>query len=950
LSVKRELNRLKEKFEHYMSFMFPKDPLAFFEQNLGFKPTEYQVQLTKFFTENQFVAARWCRQSGKSHIISALLLHYALIHPDTYIAVVGPSWRQTKLIIRRINSFLRKLPKGSYHKPQKTIAHLSNGSIIEAFPNNPETIRGPSLHVVFCLPNYVNVTLADGPQIPISQIKVGQQVLTYNKDFCRVEPKRVLKVFRNPIEGRTFVRVFHDYGYLDCTAEHKVFTWNREYVPSFQLDKSDKVLYLADIAKYKVGAKNKVTLHSESDESSRAADLRWALRRYLYPKTKERVEKCSPCYKSFLKTSGICSIQIFHPKEPCENSAKTSTKQRLGKAEHAILHIIASKVHRNLSNMLFKWTKDHFARMVEKNQLAVRISNLVYGRWLPFKISHTTQHPQIFQARKFASSTMAKKSMGNKFKNRKGYERQRILLTTPCERQGLILRLNQTAHHSLYAIQNLARIEGCSMRNMWQTSSTQKSCSFSGKESCLLKFGMQEIISEIKSRLETQKTEGMRSLRENFHTNARQDKNMFICLPKKLETSAKKISKITKQEAVTPSTMPAMWSHIRPYKRPPENLQYGMSPRTAQKILENTLITKTLRALWQSFLSAASKAKILQCKMSGARALPQKKEKNEIVYNLEVEDNHNFFADGILVSNCDEMNFIQNDEELYDAILFTLSATNGKFICSSTPWSTDSIFYKIFNHEDYADFKRSHVTWRDAVEPEGPLKKATLEKIQRQFQGDPWRWKREMEAEWAENESVWLPQALITSCIDHTLYYIDFNERAKGEFFMGIDLGKHQDHSVISVVMREKNLLKLVHLKRFPLKTAYASVIGYVKTLCDRWSSIQKVSVDMSGVGDYIVEDMQNAGIHGVEGIKFTQPTKEQLATNLKQQMVEGVFKIPYDPDLIAELNVERFELRKTGGISFSHPEGTHDDKFWSVALALHSSRVETPSQLVRAY
>lgn len=446
--MKRELNRLKEKFEHYMSFMFPKDPLAFFEQNLGFKPTEYQVQLTKSFTENQFVAARWCRQSGKSHIISALLLHYALIHPDTYIAVVGPSWRQTKLIIRRINSFLRKLPKGSYHRPQKTIVRLSNGSVIEAFPNNPETIRGPSLHVVFC----------------------------------------------------------------------------------------------------------------------------------------------------------------------------------------------------------------------------------------------------------------------------------------------------------------------------------------------------------------------------------------------------------------------------------------------------------------------------------------------------------------------DEMSFIQNDEELYDAILFTLSATNGKFICSSTPWSTDSIFYKIFNHEDYADFKRSHITWRDAVEPEGPLKKATLEKIQRQFQGDPWRWKREMEAEWAENESVWLPQALITSCIDHTLCYIDFNERAKGEFFTGIDLGKHQDHSVISVVMREKNLLKLVHLKRFPLKTAYASVIGYVKTLCDRWSSIQKVSVDMSGVGDYIVEDMQNAGIHGVQGIKFTQPTKEQLATNLKQQMVEGVFKIPYDPDLIAELNVERFELRKTGGISFNHPEGTHDDKFWSVALALHSSRVETPSQLVRAY
>ena len=121
---------------------------------------------------------------------------------------------------------------------------------------------------------------------------------------------------------------------------------------------------------------------------------------------------------------------------------------------------------------------------------------------------------------------------------------------------------------------------------------------------------------------------------------------------------------------------------------------------------------------------------------------------------------------------------------------------------------------------------------------------------------------------------------------------------------------------------------------------------------------MQKVTVDMTGVGEYIVEDMNNAGIRQVEGVKFTLPTKEKLATNLKQRMVDGTFKVPYVPvrstrdiDLMAELNVERFELRKTGGIAFSHPEGTHDDIFWSIALALHSARRgEAPSKLVKAY
>jgi phage FluMu gp28-like protein len=164
---------------------------------------------------------------------------------------------------------------------------------------------------------------------------------------------------------------------------------------------------------------------------------------------------------------------------------------------------------------------------------------------------------------------------------------------------------------------------------------------------------------------------------------------------------------------------------------------------------------------------------------------------------------------------------------------------------------------------------------------------------------------------------------------------------------MGVDLGKYHDYSVVAVVQQNKDTLKLVHIKRFPLKTSYASVIGYIKTLCDRWKTIRKVSVDMTGVGDYIVEDMKNAGICQVEGVKFTLPMKEKLATNLKQRMLDGVFKIPYVPvryssrdiDLMAELNVERFELRKTAGIAFSHPEGTHDDVFWSIALALHASR-----------
>jgi len=113
----------------------------------------------------------------------------------------------------------------------------------------------------------------------------------------------------------------------------------------------------------------------------------------------------------------------------------------------------------------------------------------------------------------------------------------------------------------------------------------------------------------------------------------------------------------------------------------------------------------------------------------------------------------------------DEFNFVANDQDLYDAILFTLGTTNGKFIATSTPWNTDSIFWKIFNHKDFSDFLTSHVHVDNAIDPKGPLKQNIIEKIKRQFGDDPSRWRREMEAEWAEDEDVWLPQSLIVSCI-----------------------------------------------------------------------------------------------------------------------------------------------------------------------------------------
>ncbi len=304
----------------------------------------------------------------------------------------------------------------------------------------------------------------------------------------------------------------------------------------------------------------------------------------------------------------------------------------------------------------------------------------------------------------------------------------------------------------------------------------------------------------------------------------------------------------------------------------------------------------------------------------------------------------------------DEFNFVANDQDLYDAILYTLGTTDGKFVCSSTPWNTDSIFYKIFTHKNFSKFKTSHVTIEKALSPSGPLMPDTMQEIKTQMGEDLSRWQREMMAEWVEDDDVWLNQSLIASCIGtvkscrEELDSLDPEASQEGEFFAGLDLAQTRDFTVFSVVERRNDTLYLRHLKIFSQPTKYAPVLGYIKALQDRWGGFERIRVDFTREGPSIIADMEMAGIENAEGVNFSVPRKSEMASVLKQRMGDGKFyypilnwERPYRGDICSELNVERYEHRNDGTIGYSHPNGTHDDVFWSIALAVFASMQMEP-------
>jgi phage FluMu gp28-like protein len=304
----------------------------------------------------------------------------------------------------------------------------------------------------------------------------------------------------------------------------------------------------------------------------------------------------------------------------------------------------------------------------------------------------------------------------------------------------------------------------------------------------------------------------------------------------------------------------------------------------------------------------------------------------------------------------DEANFTAADEDLYDAILFTLGTTKGKLVASSTPFNSDSLFWKMCNHRDYEDFARHHLGWEAALAPMGPLNPEMIERIRRQFGCDQARWRREMEAEWAEDEDTWLASSLIVSCIGtmkncgEDLQEYDPEATYEGEFYAGLDLAQTRDYCVLCVVERLNGKLFVRHVKIFKQPTLYSTVLGYLKALQDRWSGFQKIRIDFTREGPSIIADMTNAGIDNAEGVNFSIPRKSEMASLLKQRMSSQqlfypllTWERPYNGDITAELNVERFDLRKDGAIGYSHPNGTHDDVFWAIALAVYATVEMSP-------
>ena len=117
-----------------------------------FEMYKFQEKMVDTFHENRFTICKLPRQSGKSTIIIAYLLHYVLFNENKNVAILANKSSTARDLLGRLQLAYEHLPKWLQQGVMnwnKGSLELENGSKIVAAATSSSAIRGGSFNIIF---------------------------------------------------------------------------------------------------------------------------------------------------------------------------------------------------------------------------------------------------------------------------------------------------------------------------------------------------------------------------------------------------------------------------------------------------------------------------------------------------------------------------------------------------------------------------------------------------------------------------------------------------------------------------------------------------------------------------------------------------------------------------------------------------------------------------------
>ena len=193
----------------------------------------------------------------------------------------------------------------------------------------------------------------------------------------------------------------------------------------------------------------------------------------------------------------------------------------------------------------------------------------------------------------------------------------------------------------------------------------------------------------------------------------------------------------------------------------------------------------------------------------------------------------------------------------------------------------------------------------------------------------------------ADDDAAFLEYDLIASCEynagEDWEYSYDQLAAARGRLYGGLDIGRTRDLTVLWVLELLGDVLytrKIITLKNMS-KPDQEAVLWPIMAL------LQRTCIDKSGLGIGWNDDAQKKfGAYRVEGVTFTGPVKEALAYPVRGKMQDKRMRIPYLPEVRADLRAVTKTTTEAGNIRFTAERSAngHADRFWALALGVHAA------------
>ncbi|MGH9358208.1 MAG: terminase large subunit domain-containing protein [Candidatus Acidiferrales bacterium] len=300
----------------------------------------------------------------------------------------------------------------------------------------------------------------------------------------------------------------------------------------------------------------------------------------------------------------------------------------------------------------------------------------------------------------------------------------------------------------------------------------------------------------------------------------------------------------------------------------------------------------------------------------------------------------------------DEFAFHVDAEKIYTALYPIITRGYGLEVIS-TPNGQQGKFYELAKTAGLSDPVSAAATISRTVEHSGVLKssawsghwcdifKAVHEGLKVDIEllragVDEEAWRQEFCCEFVSEASEWIPAELFQSCTsaDATTEILRFSQNDAGNgLYAGWDIARNRDLSVIwlSELVGDVTWTRgVVEMKNIPTPDQ----LRQARLLMPL---IRRINIDQSGMGLVIAEQLGQEYPEKVEGIQFTQQTKEALAVYAKRRMEETKVRVPDDARVRASFRAIKKTQNAVGQFRFDTEHDAkygHADHWWAFCLA----------------